>query len=149
MEANIIKARLEDSGFACFLSDENVATINPLYNQAIGGVKLHVFERDVEAIDALLAEEGLLSALPAGETEGNTGEERPAGDTVTADADAEAAEAQTHVHCPRCGSDDVSFGQATKKRFSWWVTLVSLLLSVYPFKANQCYHCYNCGCEFN
>lgn len=57
MEANIIKAKLEDSGFACFLADENVATLNPLYNQAIGGVKLIVFERDVAAINALLAED--------------------------------------------------------------------------------------------
>jgi hypothetical protein len=44
MEANIVKAKLEDSGFACFLADENVATLNPLYNQAIGGVKLTLKE---------------------------------------------------------------------------------------------------------
>jgi len=122
MEAAIIKARLEDSGIPCFLTDENVATINPLYNQAIGGVKLNVFEKDVERIDALLAEHNLLPQTDNGETE--------------------------KVICPQCGSSNVGLGQATRKRFSWWVTLVSLVLSIYPFKANQCYHCYDCGYEF-
>jgi len=45
IEANIIKAKLEDSGIPCFLTDENVATIQPLFNQAIGGVKLNVLRR--------------------------------------------------------------------------------------------------------
>lgn len=43
IEANIIRARLQDAGIDCFLADENVATLNPFYNQAIGGVKLIVF----------------------------------------------------------------------------------------------------------
>ena len=56
IEANIIKARLEDSDIPCFLTDENMVTSYGLYNQAIGGVKLNVFEKDVERINALLAE---------------------------------------------------------------------------------------------
>lgn len=123
MEANIIKARLDDSDIPCFLTDENVATINPLYNQAIGGVKLNIFEKDLQRVNALLDEHYLLPVE-------------------------EQATGQDEVHCTNCGSTNVGLGQATKKRFSWWVTLLSLLLSVYPFKANQCYHCYDCGHEF-
>lgn len=123
IEANIVKARLEDSDIPCFLTDENVATINPLYNQAIGGVKLNVFEKDVDRINDLLEQEGSLL-----EVEDEVAEEK--------------------VSCENCGSTNVSLGQATKKRFSWWVTLTSLLFFVYPFKANTCYHCYNCGHEF-
>lgn len=127
IEANIIKARLEDSDIPCFLTDENVATINPLYNQAIGGVKLNVFERDVELINALLAEN--LPGLPENEPDNiDTSEDK--------------------ILCENCGSENVSWGQATKNRFSWWVTVLSFFFIVYPFKANQCYHCYNCGHEF-
>lgn len=124
IEATIIKARLEDSDIPCFLSDENVATINPLYNQAIGGVKLNVFEKDVDRINVLLAE-----------TEIEMVQEQ-----------LEASEAK--ILCENCGSDNVSYGQATRKRFSWWVTVLSFFFIVYPFKANKCYHCYNCGHEF-
>lgn len=127
IEANIIKARLEDSDIPCFLTDENVATINPLYNQAIGGVKLNVFERDVERINVLLAE------TPP-ETEPEL--------TETAEV------SENKVICESCGSENVSYGQATKNRFSLWVTIVSLFFWSYPFKANKCFHCYNCGHEF-
>lgn len=127
IEANIVKGRLEDSDIACFLSDENVATIQPLYNQAIGGVKLNVFERDVAKIDALLKEE----------IDINIEEEQSATETNV-----------TQVVCEKCGSTNVGYGQATKDRFSLWTTLISLLLFVYPFKAKQCHHCYDCGHEF-
>lgn len=124
IEANIIKSRLEDSGIPCFLTDENIATINPLYNQAIGGVKLNVFERDVDRINTLLAEHEF-----GFEPESTSSSE----DTIS---------------CEACGSENVSYGQATKKRFSWWVTILSFFFLTYPFKANKCYHCYNCGHEF-
>lgn len=124
IEANIVKGRLEDSDIPCFLTDENIATIQPLYNQAVGGVKLNVFERDVTRINELLAEE---------ENNIEVDNEIPTEDKVI---------------CDSCGSDNVSYGQATKNRFSWWVTILSIILFVYPFKANNCYHCYNCGHEF-
>ena len=125
IEANIVKGRLEDSGIPCFLTDENVATIQPLYNQAIGGVKLNVFERDVTHINALLNENVDLTILSTEEEVHND-----------------------KVSCEKCGSTNVGYGQPTKNRFSWWVTIVSILLSVYPFQTKQCYHCYDCGHEF-
>ncbi|HTM98005.1 MAG TPA: DUF2007 domain-containing protein [Pedobacter sp.] len=129
IEANIVKSRLEDSEIPCFLTDENVATINPMYNQAIGGVKLHVFEKDIERINVLLSDkhEGF-------EVENNVLEE-----------DSEVVEMTI---CESCGSSNVGFGQATKKRFSLWVMIVSILFFIYPFKSNNCYHCYDCGHEF-
>ncbi|WP_443936493.1 putative signal transducing protein [Pedobacter sp. MW01-1-1] len=123
IEANIIKTRIEAAGFACFLADENLATLNPLYNQAIGGVRLIIFERDQEKINELLAEDSSLSIED--EQHLNT-------DTV----------------CPKCGSHNVSFGLATKRKYSWWVTLLSFLTVSHPILANKCYHCYNCGHEF-
>lgn len=125
IEANIVKVRLEDSGIPCFLTDENVATIQPLYNQAIGGVKLNVFKKDVETINLLLNEPQTLI-----------------------DDNAEDITEQQTIKCEKCSSTNVSFGQATQQRFSIWVAIVSLIFFVYPFKANKCYHCYDCGHEF-
>ncbi|TCD19391.1 DUF2007 domain-containing protein [Pedobacter psychrodurus] len=129
MEANIIKAKLEDSEFACFLADENVATLNPLYNQAIGGVKLIVFERDVEAINALLAEDHSL-AFESNEII----EKDESGDDKTV--------------CEKCGSKNVGYGMATDKKYSIWATILAFLTLTTPIKANKCHHCYDCGYEF-
>jgi hypothetical protein len=124
IEANIIKSRLEDSDIPCFLTDENISTIQPLYNQAVGGVKLNIFEKDIERINALLQEEIIFEDEPA------------------------VSEEDEPVACPNCKATNVSYGQATKSRFSWWVTLLSLIFFIYPFKAKNCYHCYQCGNEF-
>lgn len=126
IEANIIKAKLEDFGIPCFLTDENVATIQPLFNQAIGGVKLNVFEKNVAEIDALLVDD-LSMVVPEMEQEKN----------------------EVTVPCEKCRSTNVSYGMATKNKHSWWVAVLSILLMVYPFKVNKCYHCYKCGHEFN
>lgn len=126
IEANIVKAKLDDAEIPCFLTDENIATIQPLYNQAIGGVKLNVFEKDVEQINAILQDASELE-VPEIETE----------------------QTENKVVCQNCGSTNVGFGIATKNKHSWWVALLSILMTVYPFKANRCYHCYRCGHEFN
>jgi hypothetical protein len=54
--ANIIKTRLVANGIQCFLTDENIIGVQPFYNLAVGGVKLHVFERDIKKIKSILDE---------------------------------------------------------------------------------------------
>lgn len=122
IEANIVKARLLDSGVQCFLTDENTITINPLYNQALGGVKLHLFERDAELAKTILKNDGIQTPI----------EEVEAGIKA----------------CPNCGSTHVAYVQATKKRFGILTIIVSFLLFVYPFYANKAYHCFDCQHEF-
>jgi hypothetical protein len=56
MLAEIILGRLEANGIPCFLADENTLAANPFYNQAIGGVKIKVFEHDLEKCRAILAD---------------------------------------------------------------------------------------------
>ncbi|MGF1925806.1 MAG: putative signal transducing protein [Bacteroidia bacterium] len=60
VEANIVMARLKDAGFNCFLTGENTALVYPVFDNSISGVQLHVFENEVEAINALLAEDSEL-----------------------------------------------------------------------------------------
>ena len=122
IEANIVKSKLDDNEVQCFLSDENSVTMNPLYNQALGGVKLHIFKRDLELARSIL---GADDALKAGHEE------------------IEGAEI-----CPNCGSNHVAYVQATKKRFGILTVLVSFLIMIYPFHANKAHHCFDCQHEF-
>jgi len=128
IEANIVRAKLEDSGIHCFLTDENISILQPLYNQAIGGVKLHVFEQDKPEIDLLLAKEH--------------------GQVIYEELSPDKTAGESITICAKCGSTNVAYGQATKNRYSWWVAIVALMLAVYPFKVNMCFHCYDCGNEF-
>lgn len=122
IEANIVKSRLIDSGIQCFLSDENMITVNPLYNQALGGVKLHLFEKDVPIAKHILQDEDV--QIPVEELEEAT------------------------VICPNCESNHVGYVQATKDRFTVLSILISLLLMLYPFYAKKTHHCFNCQHEF-
>lgn len=63
MGANIVKARLLDAGFECFLTGENAALVYPVFDTSISGIQLHVFERDVEAIDQFLTEDNALEGF--------------------------------------------------------------------------------------
>jgi hypothetical protein len=136
IEANIVKERLIDSGIQCFLTDENTITINPLYTQAIGGVKLHMFENDVSAAKALLLDQDVQANLADEVADFET------------DSDSISDEMKTDEVCPKCGSENVGYVQATKKRFSVITMLFSLLLMIYPFNAKKTHHCFNCGNEF-
>lgn len=129
MLAHIVRARLEDNDIPCFIADENMIGINPLYNNALGGIKLKVFERDMERCKALLAEEPI------------------AGTELTVDV------TDTAITCPHCGSGDVRYGEATEKRFGVWSLLTwlpSLLFSIFtlPFLSRKAWHCFNCGKDF-
>lgn len=135
IEANIVKSRLLDSDLQCFLSDENTVSINPLYAQALGGIKLHIFERDLEKAKAILLEEGF---APGFAMSSDGGEE---------EVPVEEAAIVKKV-CPNCGSSHVGFVQATKKRFGIFTLFISLLLLVYPFQVNKTWHCFDCEHEF-
>lgn len=111
IEANIVKSKLADNGIQCFLSDENTITINPLYNQALGGVRLHVFERDIELIKSILK-------------------------TDDVEVSTEQIEPGTKT-CPNCGSADIAYVQATKNRFGILTVIISFLLLIYPFHAKK------------
>jgi hypothetical protein len=56
IEAQLILVRLQDAGFDCFLSGENTAWLRPLLDNSISGVQLHVFEKDIPAIETFLAD---------------------------------------------------------------------------------------------
>ena len=129
MAANLARTRLEAAGIPCFLSNENLVSMMPLYSPITGGVRLHVRQSDAVAALEVLSE--VLMPLATGP------------DHASFEADAPDPVAP---RCPRCGSSDVAFGPATRNTYGWWSGLLSVLLRA-PLRGNR-YHCFHCGHEF-
>lgn len=130
MLAEIIKGKLEANGISCYLGDEYINTIMPIYNQLTGGVKLRVFERDLEKAKLVIAEDDHLEIE----------EESLTDDTVI---------------CPNCSSKNTRYGQATERKHGWFGIIISFLASIafvvgiYPFYAHKTWHCFNCCKDFS
>jgi len=46
MDAHLLVAKLESEDIECWLQDENTVTINPIWTNAVGGIKLLVTKQD-------------------------------------------------------------------------------------------------------
>lgn len=57
-DMHVIKGRLEADGIKCFVMDEHTISANPMGDIALGGMKLKVQEKDVEAAMELLKDTG-------------------------------------------------------------------------------------------
>jgi ribosomal protein L37AE/L43A len=123
MLAEIVRGRLQANGIDCFIADDNTIWANPLLTQAVGGVKIKVFEKDIKKCREIL------SQTPEVETD----------DELSREA---------KLICPNCGSTNVRYGAATLRRTNWITAIISFLLMVYPFYARKAWHCFNCGKDF-
>ena len=56
IEAHLVKTRLESEGILSFLFDENMVSLNPFYNSALGGIKLKINKLDVQRVEEILSE---------------------------------------------------------------------------------------------
>jgi len=54
IEAEIVKGHLEAEGIQCVLTDDNTVAVNPFYSNAVGGVKLKVFQEDYDKAIAII-----------------------------------------------------------------------------------------------
>lgn len=68
-EAHLLRASLEGSGIAAFVRDEFTVAANPLYANAIGGVKVEVADEDYDRALEVLALDAApdASSPPVGE----------------------------------------------------------------------------------
>lgn len=119
IQANLIKSKLEAYGIEAYVFDENLITLNQFYNLAAGGIKLKIKDCDIERVHEILKEEDHLVENEVSE-----------------------------ITCPNCGSGNVAFGPATKRKFSIGHILLTFLVLAYPFPIRYRYHCFNCGHEF-
>ena len=129
--AHLARTRLEAAGIACFLSNENMVSLNLMYSPAAGGIRLHVYQRDAERAAEALQPPVLMQAVPGGP---------PA-------PDAEAPTTETPTTCPRCHSAEVAHdAAATPGEAHWWPALLSRLRR-YPLQGKAS-HCFHCGLNF-
>ena len=59
IEAHIVQGKLLSHGVPCFLKDEQIVSIYPLYGIAVGGIKLLIREEDIEIAEKILTSENL------------------------------------------------------------------------------------------
>ncbi|WP_214071073.1 DUF2007 domain-containing protein [Mucilaginibacter sp. dw_454] len=118
MEAEIILGRLKANDIQCFIADDNVMSANPFYNQAMGGIKIKVFEHDLELCRQVLGEEVI------------------------------AVENVSLTTCPVCQSTDVFYGPAPATRNWLSIAISTLFLGAYPVYLERTWICKHCGANF-
>lgn len=122
MDAHIFRTKLESVGIRCYLFDDTMVSLNPIYNVALGGIKLKV--SDADAIKARKVIEAV-EATPV---------TNDAGEPVT---------------CPNCNSTDLYTGFKSMKGLKGiFSAFFSFLFGVYPIYFRSVYRCKNCGNEF-
>lgn len=122
IEAHLLRTRIESEGIYCFLFDENIVGLNPLYNVTVGGIKLKISEDDIDRVEAILLEI----------------EKRP----VTDDNNVE-------ITCPNCNSKEIISGFKSMKGIKGILAvIIAFLFMVFPIFFDTVYRCKNCGTEF-
>jgi len=122
IEAHIIKNKLEGEGIRAFVMDENIVTLNPLLNFAVGGVRLQVNEEDLDKARQILAE---VDSTPL------TNEQ----DEV--------------IKCPNCESTDLYTDFKSTKNAGGIVAMITaFVFTVFPLYYKSMYRCKKCDTEF-
>jgi hypothetical protein len=122
IDAHLIKSRIEDEEIQCFLNDEYMMGVNPMYNYSLGGVRLKVREEDTVRAREIIEEIELTFR-------------RDDNDNI--------------IRCPNCGSAEFYHGiktlKSAKSKFSM---IIALLLSIFPFSSDSVNKCKVCDTEF-
>ena len=118
MEAEIVKGRLEANDIPCYIADGNFIGANPLYNQAAGGIKIKVFEHDLDKCREILAE----------------------------NMEVESGDDKLYT-CPKCSSSDVFYGPSAVEK-NWIFIVLSFLTFTHPIFLYKTWHCKACGNKF-
>jgi DNA-directed RNA polymerase subunit RPC12/RpoP len=122
IEAHILKNKLESEGIQSFIHDENIVTLNPLYNFAVGGVKPKVNEEDKERAIEIIREM----------------DDQP----YTTDED-------EIISCPNCNSTSLYADfKSMKDAKGVFAAITSFVFSVFPIYYQSVYKCKECGTEF-
>jgi hypothetical protein len=109
-EAHLARARLESEDIQALVLDDQIASINWFYSNAVGGVRLQVRESDREKALGILRTE---DQGPVAHDEGES-HESPV------------------VTCPYCGGTNIR-----RERFSPGVAFLSFILFGLPFLLNR------------
>lgn len=126
--AHLARTKLEAAGIPCFLTNENLVSLNRMYSPVAGGVRLHVYQRDAAQAAEVLREPPVMQAVPGGL--------------------AEPTSLASTATCPRCGSHEVTHeAPAEPVSAASWLTTLLVRLRHY-FSQGQTHHCFNCGLDY-
>ncbi len=124
LAAHLARTKLEAAGIPCFLTNENLVSLNRMYSPVAGGVRLHVYQRDAAQAAEVLREPPVMRAEPGGLAE-------PATTTGT-------------ERCPRCGSAEVTYDAAAEPGATHWFVALLSRLRRFPLQG-RAHHCFHCG----
>ncbi|AEA44462.1 putative signal transducing protein [Fluviicola taffensis] len=123
MDAHILKIKLESEGIVCFLFDEHIVSVNPLYSNLVGGIKLKINEEDLIHAKNIVLE---LEQTPY-----TTDDEKI-------------------IACPKCESKHIESGYKSMKSIgAVFSAITSFLLFIFPVYRKTVYKCLDCGNEFD
>lgn len=121
ISAHIIQSRLENEGITTYIYDENIVTLNPLYTNAVGGIKLMVNVADFEKASEFISE---IDGAPLVDENNQT------------------------LTCPKCRSTDFYTNYKSMKGVKGFLSaIVSFMLFVFPIYFKVVYKCKKCGFE--
>lgn len=121
-EAIIIKGKLESEGIDVCIRDNNIVDSNPLYSNAVGGVKLFVTKKDYFKAKEVISQVSQYSLDDKSKL----------------------------LKCPNCEAEQIDMVTSIKDLKSLFVFVFStLLLGTLPFFCKQKYKCSKCDFEFN
>ncbi|MBI1315361.1 DUF2007 domain-containing protein [bacterium] len=122
LKAHVLKTKLESEGIECFLHDDILMTLMPLYNIAVGGVKLKINANDLSYATEILAKFE---------------------NTKLTNSEDEV------IQCSNCGSDEFFSGYKwMRNTMGFFSFILTFLLMIYPIYAKHVYKCKACGKEF-
>lgn len=120
-EAIIFKGKLESEGVEVYMKDSYTIDANPLYSNAIGGVKLLVSKKDYSKAMEIISQVSEYSLDDQNEL----------------------------MKCPKCGTPQINMVTSVKSFKSLFVYVFSILIGFIPFYAKHKYKCNSCNFEFD
>ena len=121
-EAHLLESKLADHDIESYIQDENFATLIPLYNNLLGGIKLMINSADLEKARQVLSE---IDSTPL------------------------TNEKDKIIRCPRCNSDKIDSNfKSIKSIKSFFVMLLALFTVAHPINIEKSYSCLDCNNKF-
>ena len=120
-EATIYQGKLESQGIEVFMRDNNIVDSNPLYSNAVGGVKMFVKTEDFDKANEILGDVSLYSVDDENQL----------------------------MKCTECGAEKVDMVTSIKDWKSFFSFVMFIILYIAPFSTKHKYKCESCNYEFN
>ncbi|PWA11721.1 putative signal transducing protein [Flavobacterium laiguense] len=120
-EASIFNGKLESEGIRVFVRDNNTVDANPMYSNAIGGIKLFVKNEDFAKATIVLSE-------------------------ISADSLNENNEL---IKCPKGGAEKIEMVTSIQDLKTLFAFIFSILFVLIPIYSKYRYNCNTCNFEFN